>query len=52
MFMSENDRRKQEYLESRFKTSCGLFVDAKDLGNTFASTPDGSTSRVPSVSCD
>lgn len=48
--MAEIDKRKQQYLDARFTTSCGTFADARDLAKDRARTADGSFQSVPGVS--
>lgn len=45
----EKDRRKQDYLRSRFPHAKVFFNDMNDMGHAKASTFDGSFHKVPKV---
>lgn len=46
--MVENDKRKQDYLRTRFPHAERVFNDMSEIGN-IASTWDGSYHKVPQV---
>ena len=48
-FVVEKDRRKQDYLRSRFPHAKVFFNDMNDMGHAKASTFDGSFHKVPKV---
>ncbi|CAK9013936.1 Uncharacterized protein SCF082_LOCUS12137, partial [Durusdinium trenchii] len=48
-FMVEIDKRKQEYLRTRFPSARWVFDDMKEMGKKSAKTWDGSEQTIPEV---
>lgn len=47
--MVEKDKKKQEYIRTRFTHARHVFQDMVEMGNAAATTWDGETHKVPKV---